>query len=360
MRIAILSVTILVAFFSSVAAFKVESTKLLIASAYEHGLFARLLPAEAEVAQAKLVFVGDILLARDVERTLHQYGPSYVYQHVGDAFNGAEAVFANFEAAIPKKHIPTPNNTVRFSVATSNVPALAQAGITHASLANNHTLDMGTGNLVHTADVLKDAGIVPFGHPQSLLASSTSMLKRGETVIAVTAVHATPGHALPTKSNEYFAALAENSDLQIVYIHWGDEYQLTHNKTQAKQARALIDAGVDLIIGHHPHVVQDIEVYKNKLIVYSLGNFIFDQYFSVDVEQGLLLALEETADDGWELQLVPVTSAASKNAPQVMSDRERAIFLTALAKRSSLELKEQIAAGVVSLDAELAISPQIE
>jgi len=86
----------------------------------------------------------------------------------------------------------------------------------------------------------------------------------------------------------------KNVDLIIVHIHWGTEYQHQFNQQQEKIGHALIDAGADIIIGHHPHVVQGMEIYKNKPIFYSLGNFIFDQYFSPDTQEGLAVGLKLT------------------------------------------------------------------
>ena len=72
-------------------------------------------------------------------------------------------------------------------------------------------------------------------------------------------------------------------------FHWGEEYKKIHNAYQEKLAHAVIDAGADLIIGHHPHVSEDVEQYKGKYIVYSLGNFVFDQNFSEDTRNGLVV-----------------------------------------------------------------------
>ena len=81
----------------------------------------------------------------------------------------------------------------------------------------------------------------------------------------------------------------EVADIIIVSMHWGEEYQLRSNKKQQEIGRALVEAGTDIIIGHHPHVIQEIERYKNGWIAYSLGNFIFDQNFSKETMEGLML-----------------------------------------------------------------------
>ena len=82
------------------------------------------------------------------------------------------------------------------------------------------------------------------------------------------------------------------SDLIIVIAHWGNEYQTTINQTLQTMAYSFIDLGADLVIGSHPHVVQPQEVYKNKTIYYSLGNFVYDQYFSPETQKGLLVEVD--------------------------------------------------------------------
>lgn len=106
-----------------------------------------------------------------------------------------------------------------------------------------------------------------------------------------------PGILLATEPRlpEIIQNAKNNSDILIVSIHWGEEYKKTHNSRQENLAKTIIDNGADLIIGHHPHVIQDVDEYKNKPIIYSLGNFIFDQYFSKDTMKGM--AFEITYSD---------------------------------------------------------------
>ena len=91
-------------------------------------------------------------------------------------------------------------------------------------------------------------------------------------------------------------ALRERVDLIFVSLHWGEEYQLQSNVEQQRIARALIDVGADAVIGHHPHVIQEVEEYNGGWIFYSLGNFIFDQYFSPETMEGLVASV--TVQDG--------------------------------------------------------------
>ena len=133
----------------------------------------------------------------------------------------------------------------------------------------------------------------------------------------------------------------------IVLIHWGTEYSLKSSPAQQSLAHQLIDAGADLIIGHHPHVVQDIEQYNDKLIFYSLGNFIFDQYFSNEVQQGLLVGLE-FQDKQLVFDLLPIQSKLSQ--PFLMEGNIRETFLKRLAGRSSPSLSTDIELGRIYID----------
>jgi poly-gamma-glutamate synthesis protein (capsule biosynthesis protein) len=102
-------------------------------------------------------------------------------------------------------------------------------------------------------------------------------------------------------------AMAKNlADLVIVSMHSGTEYQSTPNRRQEEFARAAVDAGADLIIGHHPHVVQTVERYHGKYIVYSLGNFIFDQMWSRETREGMTLRVTMDGSGVTDLQFIPV------------------------------------------------------
>ena len=138
--------------------------------------------------------------------------------------------------------------------------------------------------------------------------------------------------------------MAETTDLVIVNVHWGTEYEHQFNKIQQETAHNLIDAGADIIIGHHPHVVQGIEIYQGKPIFYSLGNFIFDQYFSSDTRAGLAVGINIT-DGKSEFYLFPLKSKLSQ--VELTEGAEKEKFFSDLINWSNLEenYKEQIKQG---------------
>jgi poly-gamma-glutamate synthesis protein (capsule biosynthesis protein) len=133
----------------------------------------------------------------------------------------------------------------------------------------------------------------------------------------------------------------------IVSMHWGEEYKLINSPTQQKLAHKIIEAGAGLIIGHHPHVVQNIEKYQGKLIFYSLGNFIFDQYFSSDTQQGLTVGIE-IYPDRLICRLFPLQINLS--LPVLMEQNKASEFLIQLAKRSDDKLVDEIKDGIIKIE----------
>lgn len=304
-------------------------------------------PPEEEVQPESVFFLGDIMLARDVETRLKVQPSRYAFSQFPE-FQEASAVVGNFEASVPEIHAPTPNMAMKFSVATSLLPILEEGHVTHLSLANNHALDHYDAGHKNTVLELQARGIKVFGHPALINKSSISYFEQSGTVVAVIGINATYG--IP-KMEEWTEALSEASaisSVQIAYVHWGDEYELSHSASQEQIAHSLIDSGFDMVIGHHPHVTQDIEKYNGALIFYSLGNFIFDQYWNRHVQEGLVLELVFKGEER-SVVLHPVESRTTRVQPRKMVEEERLSFLSGLAARSSGELMEEIKAGSLSL-----------
>ncbi len=301
-----------------------------------------------------IVFVGDVMLARDVEQKVLLHGFEYPYKNI--LFKETPSyVIANFESAIPKVHAKTQNNTFRFSTNKNVLPALKEAGFTHLSLANNHAFDFGLPGYNETVTSLWDGGFVPFGHPTLFSTSSVTFLMLGDKKIALIALHV----LFTVPSDETIAAVTEyarqNSDMQVVFVHWGEEYSHIHGISQRTLAEKFAAESVDIIVGHHPHVVQDIELIDSTLVFYSLGNFIFDQYFSTPVQQGLMLRMDENL----LIQLQPVTSENNRAQPALMDAESARLFLNNLADRSAAPLQSVIKSGAIDYSFILASSPEV-
>lgn len=294
---------------------------------------------------ATIVFVGDVMLGRDVERKMNVYGSNYPFLGSTDLFR-SRYVVANFEAAIPEKHYPTPNGNLRFSVNPYHLDGLVTARITHASLANNHSFDFGQPGLESTKYQLALRELVAFGEPNKVATTSTSYLILDNQSVALVGLNSVGAKLAKNDWKAELERLESSSNLQIAYVHWGDEYVGQSNVYQQKLGRELIDAGFDLVIGHHPHVVQEIEEYNGKLIFYSLGNYVFDQYFSEEVQTGLALRLSVKPDGrGVEIDLVPVSSVGIEAQPQRLDEEEVTQFLYVLASKSSQSIAKSILEG---------------
>jgi poly-gamma-glutamate synthesis protein (capsule biosynthesis protein) len=308
-----------------------------------------------ETSMTDVYFFGDMMLARDVERTMRRAGADFPF--AGFSIPSTSYAVANFESAIPEIHVATPNNTFRFSTPKSSLDAVSRAGFTHLGLANNHSFDFGLAGYNQTVSAVWDAGLIPFGHPSVVALPSYTVVQVKSKTVGILAVHTL--YSEPTR--ESLAAVIETmkseSDVQVAYVHWGEEYTDKPSARQRNFARILSGLGIDIIVGHHPHVVQSIEMVDNTLVLYSLGNFIFDQYFSPAVQQGLVLKLAFGEEAG--LEIIPVSSLESRNQPREMSAQNKAIFLDYLASISGPSLRQNITEGKISLTSMLAITPEV-
>ncbi len=270
------------------------------------------------------LFVGDLMLGRHVEQLSLLYGFEYPYKNLLSILKSADFTVGNFEGTVPSKHIPTEAYELQFSFADNAFHQAATVGFDILSLANNHSDDYGVNGYQNTQNLCSLYEIVCTGHPTHVTDDSVSYVTVNEERIAIVFIDGTD--SLDTVSLELLLTrIQRKSDLQFVYIHWGDEYILNNNISQQKFAHLFIDNGVDLVIGHHPHVVQNLEIYRGKLIVYSLGNFIFDQYFSPEVQTGLMVGLEIN-NKNLSITLFGVTSIDSPSSPMLLRGKEEKVL----------------------------------
>jgi poly-gamma-glutamate synthesis protein (capsule biosynthesis protein) len=248
-----------------------------------------------------LLFTGDMMFDRAVRRTIRSKGFSTVFGPSKERFADAHAdlVIANLEGPItslPSKILLPDGSTsqeLNFTFQPETAKALKDNGVDMVNLANNHTGNQGSDGVAQTKRYLGDAGVMYFGHPgnkQSELATTTC---KNNFCVAFIGWHEfanTPSSDISEKIKE----LRATNDMVIVLPHWGVEYQKTPTEYQRMLAHKWIDAGADFIIGTHPHVIESIEEYKGHAIFYSLGNYIFDQYFSFDTTHGLTVAVTAT------------------------------------------------------------------
>lgn len=276
------------------------------------------LPKKEVVAtpQNSFIMTGDVMLGRCVAE---KYKGNYekLFEKIGsDFFTSADTTIINFEGSIaPVELSNTCERTFTFLFPRETPSVLKKAGITHAGLANNHSDNGGPEGIDNTTHSLTEAGIVPFGVANGFNATSLVFLE-GPVPVVLIGVHTL--FSVPLIEND-IEALSGAGYIVIVYVHWGDEYKKIHSEQQERLAHTWIDAGASLIVGTHPHVIQDVETYKARPILYSLGNFIFDQDWSRETSTGLMLKGVVTKE-GMTITLFPTLS--NEYAPEFLSSEE--------------------------------------
>lgn len=289
-----------------------------------------------------IIFVGDIMLGRAVE---NRYSEGDIFKNVSGIFKEADAVVANLEGPILSNHIKTPYNSFKFSFATTTLDILKNSGFTDLSLANNHTDNYGRDGFMETLLNLKSAGLYSFGDPNII--SDYSFVEReiGRNKFIFAGINDTYGNLTKESILEFAGDLRSKfpDDFLIFVMHWGEEYKFIANSRQEELGRGLIDSGADMVIGSHPHVIQNIEKYNNKFIFYSLGNFVFDQYFSTSTQEGLAIRFQ-SGEGVSRLELLPATLYGS--SPKFLDGMEKATWLKKYSEKNhALEL--MISVGVL-------------
>ena len=256
-----------------------------------------------------LLFVGDIMLDRGVEWKVNQNPPAggggdwrWPFLKIADTFQKADLVFGNLESQISDKGTDV-GSIYSFRANPQSLEGLTYAGFDVVSVANNHSLDYTKEAFEDSSARLKEAGIMP-------VADSLAIKEVKDVRIGFLAYTNFAGIAKVDWNNlqEVIGDIQHarsRVDTLVVSLHAGEEYDKEPNEFQETFAQSAIDAGADLIIGHHPHVVQPLEQYKQGWIAYSLGNFVFDQYFSEETMQGAILKVVLENTNIKEVSLLP-------------------------------------------------------
>ncbi|MCA9351633.1 CapA family protein [Patescibacteria group bacterium] len=247
---------------------------------------------------------GDIMLDRGVEAALKRDNLGYeaAFDLIRDDLRDYDLVFANLEGSISDVGADT-GKAYSFRFEPIVADALASAGIDIVSLANNHMLDWGRESLCETTRHLDHVMVAHVGAGcDRTAAEAPYLVNLGDTTLAFLAytefyqgAHATTDRPGITEYDldiitDRIKTLKQRDGIDLVFVsmHWGTEYKPRANDTQVQIGQQLVDAGADVVIGHHPHVTQEIERYDEGWIIYSLGNFVFDQDWSAATMQGLL------------------------------------------------------------------------
>ncbi len=291
-----------------------------------------------------LQFFGDIMLDRNVAKNMSAQGLDYIFANIKDhpetLFPPSDLLVANLEGAFAPKRVPTTKSIAfRFDPKLAN--DLARWGFDVVSLANNHSLDMGRTNTDFTRETLKKVRIGYFGDQTREGAQySYATTTQNGLKFAFIGLNNTDH---PLNMPQVVAAIQQakqQADYVIAVMHWGVEYQALSHPTQRDLAHRLINSGVDAVIGSHPHVVEEAEIYKDKPIFYSLGNFIFDQYFSTETQQGLSVIFRFSGKKLTTIDLLPFYGKNSQ--VMVMTEKQKNDFFSTFIKNSRLADKKII------------------
>jgi len=253
--------------------------------------------------EVDILFGGDMMFDRAIRKAMRESGDDFIFSCLPKSLVNVDLFVANLEgpitthASVSEGSTPGGENNFTFTFPTSTASLLKRHNLTLVNLGNNHIMNFGREGLTQTKEWLTQADVSYFGDPDAV----------EEDRVARTELHGIPFSFVnwsdwtPLDSSvsngasfvgnpvvEQIRREAEAGRVTIVYTHWGEEY-VPPTPQMRQLAHSFVDAGAAIVIGSHPHVVQEHEVYNGKDIYYSLGNFIFDQYFSEEVREGLLV-----------------------------------------------------------------------
>lgn len=256
--------------------------------------------------EIKLIFTGDLLPA-DRHQTPGigvgskiSKGKDLWSNEISSFFKSADKVIVNLEAPL----VDSPKNTKKhaFLGRKEIIDNFKYCNITHANVANNHILEHGEENFYKTLSLLQESNITPIGTQLNKITKLQLDGRISISMAAFNAIHDIPNSGCYNVLTEeaVLSSLShpdmKNAQIKILVFHWGNEYIHIPSWDQIQLARKCIDNGANIIIGHHPHVIQPVEKYKNGLICYSLGNFLFDMLWNKSVRTGLILEIDIKSD----------------------------------------------------------------
>jgi len=350
------------------------------------------LPAASPPSARRMTVLacGDVLLARTPGKRAAEHGFRYLFEGVRDLVSGADVAFANLETPVSYLGEPYPGKppNVTFRADPATLFGVAWAGFDVLSLANNHMNDYGPRAVDETLAYVDLLGIARCGAGRDLEeARRAAVVERDgvrfaflayaedwwsvrgaeslEAAVAATRaearLEAAPdgnalsahgvAHALEAQILEDVARVKDvvRPDYLFVSVHWGDEHQRAPNAFQRGLGRAAIDAGATAVLGHHPHVLQPVERYKDGLIVYSLGNFVFDMAADATYETAALRLVLEGGRI-LRVEIEPLTIVRGAYYPRLATPDEASARLRDLNRWSS-----RLSTPIVEIDGKGAV-----
>jgi poly-gamma-glutamate synthesis protein (capsule biosynthesis protein) len=299
----------------------------------------------AEPGRVELVAVGDVCMGDSPEgvgggvhavfERVRGKNPAYPLEHVRPIFEGAGIVFGNLEVVLSHQDL------VRWKLSSmemrghpDSAPRIAEAGFTVLNVANNHMMQHGIGPFSETVETLRGLGIAAAGvaspdHkqcvPQVLSVNGVTVTVLGYAFEPDQYAKGPVGYAFGPDCDipAQVAEAKKQTDVVICSMHWGVEFVGHPSVAEEDLGRRLVDAGADLVIGHHPHVIRRVERYGRGVIAYSLGNFVFDMLWNPALRTGLVLrvVLSKHGVESYDTELVWI---GDDYQPRRMSEDEHA------------------------------------
>ncbi len=293
----------------------------------------------------QLVAVGDVCLGDSPEgvgggvhavfERVRTSNPTYPFEFTRPIFDGADVVFGNLEVVLSHQDLTRWKlSSMEMRGHPDSAERLVDAGFTVLNVANNHSMQHGIGPFSETVSSLRRLGLGVVGvasddHrscvPQVVSVNGLSATLLGYAFEPDAYATGPVGYAFAPDCDilGQVAAARSHTDLVICSLHWGVEFVAHPSATEEDFARQLVDAGADLVIGHHPHVIRRVERYGRGLIAYSLGNFVFDMLWNPAFRTGLVLrvALSRNGVESYDTELVWI---GDDYQPRRMSAEEHA------------------------------------
>ncbi|MBI2611652.1 CapA family protein [Candidatus Gottesmanbacteria bacterium] len=253
-----------------------------------------------------IVATGDVIVARVVNiQTTKRDDFAWPFEKTADFLKSADVTFINLEAPLTED-CPMVNEGFKFCGDARHVEGLVFAGIDVASIANNHAGNYGIEGIENTTQLLSENNILVAGRNKTVYKNvrgiKFAFLGYNDIGYEEKGISWTNDDVMRSE----IAEARKNADVVIVGVHWGAEYQSQPDKRQIDLGHLIVDSGADIVIGNHPHWIQPVEVYKDKLIVYAHGNFVFDQEWSQETKEGVVGKYTFYDDSLIDVEFLPI------------------------------------------------------
>lgn len=280
-----------------------------------------------------ILVTGDVIPARVVNIQATKFNNFlWPFEKTADAVKDADLTFIDLETPIIK-NCPLINDGFKFCGNAKHVEGLIYAGVDVATLANNHIGNFGEEAITETVSLLASNGIAVTGQHKPLIKDVRGVIF---AFLGYNDIGYTPGSISDAVEDDIKNEVADarnQADVVIVQYHWGEEYRNQPDERQKYLGRFTIDSGADLVIGNHPHWIQPVEVYNNKLITYAHGNFVFDQEWSIETKRGVLGRYTFYDDQLVDVEYLPI-QIENYGQPQFLENEKKQQILADMKEQS--------------------------